>query len=233
MTMIGQSHCGKVSYATESPDGRKPGMRLSLIALSAILLSGCFADSSTEEKVEETIPLQTDEAKVEKPVEQAEIETATPVLALDFGGLRSVDPESGATQLLNFGMTREAVEELLIEFLGDIQSKNSNEECGAGVMEFSNFGDLTANFQDGAFVGWFLGNVHNDISLTTIDGIGIGTTRSEMEQSLSFDIFEDSSLGVEFYTGGEEPGGLSGLFDDESPDAKINSLWAGTNCHFR
>jgi hypothetical protein len=66
-----------------------------------------------------------------------------------------------------------------------------------------------------------------------MSGVGIGTTRSEMAESLVFDIYEDSTIGTEFHTGGDEPGGFSGLFESEAPDARITDLWAGTNCIFR
>ena len=61
-----------------------------------------------------------------------------------------------------------------------------------------------------------------------MSGVGIGTTRIEMAESLTFEIYEDSTIGTEFQTAG-----FSGLLGSDAPDARVTDLWAGTNCIFR
>jgi hypothetical protein len=79
------------------------------------------------------------------------------------------------------------------------------------------------------FEGWYLGKVTNSKeTLTTMAGIGIGSTRSEMEDVTVIEVFE-SSLGHEFST----ESGLYGLFSGTGKDAKITDLWSGINCIFR
>ena len=63
--------------------------------------------------------------------------------------------------------------------------------------------------------------------LTTADGIGIGSTRVELEASREVEV-EATTLGTEF-----SAGGLGGLFASPEPAAEIVSLWAGLTCHFR
>lgn len=154
-------------------------------------------------------------------------------IALDSEGLRLVDTETGSTRLLAFGTDRAAAEKIIAAKLGAIGSRSSNQECGAGPMDFSEFGALTVNFQDGRFVGWSLRDGDASEVLTTISGIGPGTTRAEMAETVEFEIYEDSSLGTEFYTGGDGVDGYSGLFESEAGDARITDLWAGANCIFR
>jgi hypothetical protein len=156
---------------------------------------------------------------------------AETVIALDGAGLRMVNSETGSARLMAFGTERAAAESAIAKQLGAVVDRSSNGECGAGPMEFSSFGDLVANFQDDRFVGWRLRGGNGQEALTTLSGVGIGTKRSEMARSVTFDIYEDSSIGTEFHTGGDA--GFSGLLSSEAPDARITDLWAGTNCIFR
>ncbi|MEH6790589.1 hypothetical protein [Parasphingorhabdus sp.] len=144
-----------------------------------------------------------------------------------------MNAETGSTSLLAFGAERSRTEDAIAAQLGKPDERSSNEECGAGPMDFTNYGNLGVNFQDDRFVGWFLREGDKRFALTTMSGIGIGTTRSEMAESVVFDIYEESTIGTEFNTGGDEPGGFSGLFDSNAPDAVVTDLWAGTNCIFR
>ena len=54
-----------------------------------------------------------------------------------------------------------------------------------------------------------------------------------MAKSVAFDMYDESSIGTEFHTGGDGPGGFSGLLESDAADARITDLWAGTNCIFR
>ena len=194
-----------------------------LIAVVALGLTAC---GSEETAAGPALPI----AKSEQPAKGEPVETAQAdlAIALDGEGIRLVNGETGSTRLLAFGTERVATETALAALLGPPDGRSSNEECGAGPMDFSNFGDFAANFQDDRFVGWFLRGGDNKSSLTTMSGVGIGTTRSEMAESLTFEIYEDSTIGTEFHTAG-----FSGLLESDAPDAQVTDLWAGTNCIFR
>lgn len=155
------------------------------------------------------------------------------VMALDGEGLRLVNRDTGSTSLLSFGASRAAVERVIAKHLGAAEGRSSNDECGAGAMDFTSYGDFGANFQDDRFVGWSLRDGDRNADLATMSGVGIGSSRSEMAKSVTFDIYEDSTIGTEFHVGGDNMAGFSGLFESEEPDAPITDLWAGANCIFR
>lgn len=196
---------------------------LPLIAVIALVLSACASEEATADSA---APFEDSGPEVSgESVVAAEADIVT---ALDGEGMRLVNSQTGSTRLLAFGTDRAATETALTAQLGPPDGHASNEECGAGPMDFSNFGDFTVNFQDDRFVGWFLRSGDNKPSLTTMSGVGIGTTRSEMAESLTFEIYEESTIGTEFHAAG-----LSGLLESDAPDAKVTDLWAGTNCIFR
>ena len=68
------------------------------------------------------------------------------------------DKASGKASLLTFGVPREQAENALANVAGKADDRSDNNECGAGPMAFTRFDAMTLNFQDGKFVGWFLGN---------------------------------------------------------------------------
>lgn len=61
-------------------------------------------------------------------------------------------------------------------------------------------------------------------ALTTASGIGIGSTRADLESAYAARVAR-STLGAEF-----SAGGLAGLLASERPDAPIINLWAGEAC---
>ncbi|MGN6690909.1 MAG: hypothetical protein ACTHJU_08215 [Sphingopyxis sp.] len=151
---------------------------------------------------------------------------------LDAEGLRFVDKASGKTSLLAFGVPRAEAEEALARVDGKADDRSTNEECGAGPMEFTRFDAMTLNFQDGKFVGWFLGNENGASQYSTMSGIAIGTTRAKAKQSVSIVDVPDSTLGEEFSIGtGDHV--MGGIFAEPGEDAKIDALFAGANCFFR
>mgnify|MGYP003627008632 CR=1 FL=1 len=193
------------------------------IAMVALGLSACGSG--------ETIADPARSAAESKPPASDEPVAATEakvVIALDGEGLRLVNSETGRVRLLAFGSDRAVTEAALAVPLGQPGERSSNEECGTGPMDFSDFGDFTANFQDGAFVGWFLRDGDKNSVLSTMSGVGIGTTKGEMAQSLTVEMDEESTIGTEFHAAG-----LSGLLESEAADAKVTDLWAGANCIFR
>ena len=166
------------------------------------------------------------EAKADGPA------AATTGVSLDGEGLRFVDKNSGKASLLAFGVPRAQAEEALARVAGKADDRSTNEECGAGPMEFTRFDAMTLNFQDGKFVGWFLGNENGASEYSTMSGIGIGTTRAKAKESVSIIDVEDSTLGEEFSIGSGDAV-VGGMFAEPGEAAKIDALFAGANCFFR
>ena len=166
------------------------------------------------------------EAKADGPA------AATTAVALDAEGLRFVDKNTGRASLLAFGVPREQAENALANVAGKADDRSDNNECGAGPMAFTRFDAMTLNFQDGKFVGWFLGNENGASEYSTMSGIGIGTTRAKAKESVSIVDVEDSTLGEEVSIGSGE-NVVGGMFAEPGEAAKIDALFAGANCFFR
>jgi hypothetical protein len=179
-------------------------------------------DSSDADPVAPPVP----EAKADGPA------AATTAVSLDGEGLRFVDKASGKATLLAFGVPRGQAEEALARVAGTLDDRSSNEECGAGPMEFTRFDAMTLNFQDGKFAGWFLGNEPGADQYSTMSGIAVGTTRAKASESATLVAVEDSTLGEEFSIG-EGDNVVGGMFAAPGDTAKIDALFAGTNCFFR
>ena len=157
---------------------------------------------------------------------------ATTAVSLDGEGLRFVDKASGKTSLLAFGVPRAQAETALANVAGKEDDRSTNEECGAGPMEFTRYDAMTLNFQDGKFAGWFLGNEPGANIYSTMNGIAIGTTRAKAAESVTIVDLEDSTLGEEFSIGTGDTV-IGGMFAAPGDEAKIDALFAGTNCFFR
>ena len=200
--------------------------KLAVLGLMA-LLAGCKPAAekpAAEDAVVDAPPMP--EAKADGPA------AATTAVSLDGEGLRFVDKNNGKTSLLAFGVPRAQAEEALARVAGTADDRSTNEECGAGPMEFTRFDAMTLNFQEGKFVGWFLGNENGASEYSTMSGIGIGTTRAKAKESVSIIDVEDSTLGEEFSIGSGE-NVVGGMFAEPGEAAKIDALFAGANCFFR
>ena len=161
-----------------------------------------------------------------------------PVVSLDGEGLRLVDPKSGATRPLGFGVPEDQLK-LVAEKLKGPAETGRAEECGAGPLSYLRWDDgLTLYSLDGLFAGWSLDETGAPVSapakgakpaakLTTISGIGIGSTRAQLLDAYDAKI-EQTSLGTEF-----NAAGLSGILDGTGGKARVTNLWSGVNCVFR
>jgi len=164
-----------------------------------------------------------------------------PVISLDGEGLRLVDPKSGATRPLAFGVDQAQLK-LVAEKLKGPAKAGRNEECGAGPLSYLSWDDgLTLYALDGLFAGWALDEAGAAVpaksakpatgqpapKLTTISGIGIGSSRAQLLDVYDATI-EQTTLGTEF-----NAAGLSGILDGTGPKAKVTNLWSGVNCVFR
>ncbi len=149
---------------------------------------------------------------------------AAPAVAVDGEGLRLIDRSNGRTRPIPFGTDR-ATMLAALAFLGTPDT-GTNAECGAGPLDWATFRDgLTLQFQATRFVGWSARRGGG--AVTTMAGIGPGSTRAALESAYAITLPE-STLGVEFAAGE-----LGGVLDGPGRAARIAEMWAGTTCLFR
>lgn len=195
-----------------------------LLATVLALLTGCDRPPSTPANA----------AAVKAPAAQVDAgdARALPVLALSEHGLDLVDADTGAIRHLAFGQPLEDVLAYLARLRGDPAQRGVNTDCGAGALDIATWNDgLAVLGQDGRFAGWSLDGAgaqgSSGSDLTTVGGIGLGSTRRALESLHAVQVGE-SSLGTEFAAGD-----LYGLLASDAADAAIVHLWAGTSCIFR
>lgn len=156
-----------------------------------------------------------------------QVEDTESLIALSGEGLRLVGDQTGSTNALEFGTEMAMVEGVVTNILGTPLESALNEECGAGPQMITQWpGGLVLHAADGEFIGWSA-RPGTDETLTTMAGVGIGSTRGELEAAYTVEVFE-STLGTEFAAGD-----LYGILTSDAPDAMVENLWAGTTCNFR
>jgi len=146
-------------------------------------------------------------------------------LAIEAEGLRVFD-DAGAARAIPFGTPQAtAIAAVAASVGGAAPQVTTNEECGAGPTQFAEFSNgLQLLFQGGTFQGWFV----DEAGLTTVDGMGVGSTRASIEDSRTVEMQEDSSLGAEFSSGD-----VGGFLTAATPQGTVSSLYAGLTCFFR
>lgn len=203
-----------------------------------LILSTIFFSCQTSEK---KIENSTNQSEIKKDTFQ-KIEKSKQSLVLTSDALQLVDQITGSSNELPFGTS----ENRLIEIINNtLESKAVNivvnTECGAGPLKMVAWSNgLTLVFQenntksaapktDWLFQGWSIdGTKEGAQKLTTMAGIGIGSTLAEMQSAYEIEV-KKTSLGREFSTAS----GLFGILDGAGKDAKIIHLWSGVSCNFR
>ncbi|MBW4463537.1 MAG: hypothetical protein KME47_25345 [Nodosilinea sp. WJT8-NPBG4] len=164
------------------------------------------------------------------PVDPAPMDPATEtgfVLALAEEGLLVVDEQTGSTDALGFGTEMAVAEEAVTRIAGEPTESGENSECGSGPQTITQWSNgLAMHSADGEFIGWST-RPSTGATLTTMNGVGVGSTRSDLETAYTIEVME-STLGTEFSTAS-----LSGILSSAEPDAVVEDLWAGTTCNFR
>jgi hypothetical protein len=153
--------------------------------------------------------------------------TTTPAVrfALAGDGVMLVDATSGSTRAIPFGTADSTAIQAIAVAFGEPEERNANEDCGMGRMEFVIFDGegLLLAIQGGKFLGWAV-RPPEGATLRTMSGIGVGSTRRELEDVYAAEI-APSTLGIEFMAGG-----LQGVLENNEPKAKIVAFWAGASC---
>lgn len=201
-------------------------MRNAFLISTCLLLAACGSEpANVTVEPSNTVAERVETSPANNATETPLVEDK-PLVNLSSGALSLVDPDSGRSRELAFGLDRATVEDALALALDKPAERGSNRECGEGAMDFARMpGGLLVWFQEGKFVGWFTDD--SATKLTTASGIGIGSTRKELTGAYDAEISE-SSLGEEF-TAGE----LSGLLSGSGPAAKVTAIWSGQVCNFR
>ena len=172
-------------------------------------------------------PAVVESSASELEVAPDRLEDTESLLALSGDGLQLVGDQTGSTNPLVFGTEMALVEEAVTSILGAPLESVENSECGSGPQTITQWPNgLTLHAAGGEFIGWSA-SANTDAALTTMAGVGIGSTRSDLEAAYAVEVSE-SSLGTEFSTGD-----LFGILSSSGPDAVIENLWAGTVCNFR
>lgn len=199
---------------------------LGLMVAWGVSLAACSSDENADELVLEAEyigeVLGEGESLSDAPL------TGFDSYRVDSEGVVLVETATGRAFLFDFGVLQSDLEQNFTENLGLTNNPASNDECGAGPMDFAGFDGLTLNYQDGNFVGWSAGDPSQGTGALTLDGITIGSTRAEIEALRGLQEVADSTIGHEF-----SAEGISFLLSGTEPDAAVTDMWAGTNCIFR
>ncbi|WP_447725043.1 hypothetical protein [Sphingomonas koreensis] len=150
-----------------------------------------------------------------------------PLLNLVPGALALVDPERGSVREIPFGTDLPTAINAVADALGKPTGGGVNRECREGEMDYARFGGFALYFLKGRLAGWSLDSVKQ--GLATASGIGIGSTLSDVRDSLVVTV-KETSLGLEFAT---KDGILGGLLTGPGPDGKVEVMWSGQVCQFR
>jgi len=173
-----------------------------------------------------------DSGEVPSPTEreQATQRPATTAVA-NLVNLRGDGLVAGA-EAFYFAAGRSEVEGAAALALGQATGRGSNDECGAGLVDFTDFpGGLALHFQNDRLVGWNWrlpqdGDVRSKGTIQLSSGeVQLGSTRALTQQSSGFAKLPASTLGEEFTLGRA----IGGFFDGGT----VSMLYAGTQCFFR
>ena len=156
-----------------------------------------------------------DVASVDERIADAKL-----VVSADGVGARGSEP-------LRFGATREEVDAMAAQAFGSEGEESSNEECGAGPMDFSQYGPLQLAFLDGKFAGWFL---REGDAVATSDGVRPGVSTLDALKGERQVQELDTTLEGEFKYTTADYGTITGFADEAG---NIDALQAGVSCFFR
>lgn len=191
-------------------------------AFVLVLLAACGSESDAArggapDSAQATTAGTADTVPADSPA------AAVPVMVLAPDGLAIAG--GVVSQRLAFGEPQARVLAEAGAVLGAPRNGGMQEECPAGPLYQTTFATLQLVFQDSAFVGWA---AQIPSPLRTAEGIGPGSTLTQIRAAYPAATVDQTSLGTEFAAGD-----LYGVFADSTADARLQHLFAGINCIFR
>lgn len=213
--------------------------QLVLVPLLIALLTGCQHSPDTTHNAPKADVVPGKVQLTPSVATPDSVAASPPLLALTSNALQLVSQPTGSTREIPFGMPQGKLVALVSKVLqAEPKSIGINTECGAGPLKMASWSNgLTLVLQekkagaarDWQFVGWYAGAASGATpKLATMAGVGIGSTRAELEGAYIVKVTK-LTLGQEFST----TSGLYGLLDGPGKEAVITSLWSGTSCNFR
>ncbi len=140
------------------------------------------------------------------------------ILAVEDGGLRLVNGNTGATRAVPFSQSADEVLPLVTRMLGEPTIHRNVEPC---QLHSASWPGLTIRYDDNGIAGWWLGG---DSEITDMAGIGIGSTIADMQEVHETE-FKESDFGTLIVAGG-----LVGGVPDRNPDSTIQFMYSGVPC---
>jgi hypothetical protein len=197
----------------------------------ALALAAALALVACSPAAETPAPAPAD-APAAVPAATAEASATVGVTAilLEGDGLMPANAGGHGTGLkLSFGAPRATVIDYMTGLHGGTApTLGQNDECGAGAMDFADWGDdLTLAFQDGKFAGWWAGD-QAPAGFSTIRDIHVGSTLARVRAAWPDVEVRNDSIGPEFASRD-----IYGTLSDPTASATVTALWAGVSCIFR
>lgn len=190
-------------------------MRFLLILLMSLSLAAC--GSPDQPAGEEP----TGDETADDPLPDTVSENAAVILESDGLGL----DQAGVIVRLAFEQADQATATSTLEaVLGEPTATETDLECGPGVLDSVSWDGLDVYFLDDTFAGWYL-QEPQPAQMTTTEGVGVGSSRMEVEEAYDDATVEETSLGTEW-----SGGGVSGIFSGDTDDTTVEATWAGATC---
>ena len=188
------------------------------LSVAGLVVVGCGDDGDAATSATTTAaPETTVDASTTSVADDVQV-----LIVLNPDGLGFTTEDSGSVSRIDFGSDQQLTRDAVVKSLGEPSDEGTNQECAPGPPDFAYWDELQLYFENGTFAGW---SIHNDSTLTTADGIGLGSTLDEYEQAYGDVTVEETSLGREFFDEAYNAG-----IDDND---RIDRLTTGTVCAFR
>jgi hypothetical protein len=187
--------------------------------LLVLLLAGCSPDdpSSRSPAVAAEPPAPaTADSDVARPGDGLQA-ASPPQVTVGPGEVAFVLP-GGQTRRLEFGTELERVVTAISASAGEATT-TAVVECGLDAASWEN--GLSIYGSEGRFAGWSL----REPGITTMSGVGLGSTLEEVAATYALERVPDSTLGIE-YTAGD----MALIMDEEGSSGRVAHLWAGITC---